>query len=166
VSSAASASACWVELGGRAAVASAELEAPLSGRRCLLYRVALGPLQRLLGGGRGQEVAGLSFLLRSEGQLVLVEPADARLRLAWRRRLRLVLGYDATCDARLTSLYRRLERHPPAVVVGREQRLDAGDWVEVAGWLEEQPHACGQPQGYRLPPRLPVIQAARLIVRR
>jgi hypothetical protein len=164
VSSAASASA-WVELGGRAAVASAEVEAPLTGRRCLLYRVALGPLQRLLGSGRGQEVAGLSFLLRGEGQVVLVEPAEARLRLA-ARRLRLVLGHDATCDARLTSLYRRLERHLPAVVVGREQRVDAGDWVEVAGWLDEQPHPCGQPQGYRLPPSLPVLQAARLTVRR
>ena len=148
-------------------MASAELEAPLTGRRCLLYRVALGPLQRLLGRGRGQEVAGLSFLLRSEvGVLILVEAGAAQLRLATGLRLRAPLGRDAARDVRLVALYQRLERDLPAVVVCREQRLDAGDWVEVAGWLDEQPHPCGEPRGYRLPPRLPVLQAERLSVRR
>jgi len=164
VSSAASAEPRWLELQGHA-VAQAELEAPLTGRRCLLYSVALGLLQRLRdGGGRARETAGLCFLVRTESGLLLVDPAAARLRLPTRLRARLWLGHDPARDARLRSLYQRLGRSRlPAAVAASEQRLEAGDRVLCAGWLEARPHAGGDPRGYRQPPQLPVLLATRLV---
>lgn len=159
-SSTASAEGQWVELCGRAE-ALAELEAPLSGRRCLLYRVVLGLLERLRGPRRsGQEMAGVSFMLSSEPGLLLVEPAAARLHLRTRLRARLRPGHDAARDARLAELFARLGRHlPRRAVIGREQRLEAGELVRVAGWVTAKPHPLGRPRGYRQPPELPVLLA-------
>jgi hypothetical protein len=154
-----------VEVSGLA-LPRAELEAPRSGERCLLYRVVLGLLQRLReGGGRAHEVAGASFLLQSSSGLLLVEPDAARLYLPTRLRGRLPLGQEAAGEARLRALYQRLARGvPPPTVRGREQRLEAGDWVRAAGWLEERPHPRGAPRGYRRPPCLPVLHAEELRV--
>jgi hypothetical protein len=158
--------AAWVELEG-VVVPLAELEAPLSGERCVLYQIALGLLQRLIdGGGATRETAGAWFLLRvRDGQLVLIDPAAA-LRVKLRRvlRRRCPLGRDAASDGRLRALYRRLARPAPrrAWIAGREARVVGGDRLRLHGWLSSHPDPRGVPASYREPPRLPFLRAEEL----
>lgn len=158
----------WRELEG-VVVPLAELEAPLSGIRCVLYQVALGPLQRLLEGGSGasRERAGVRFLLRTGAGLVLVDAGEAdplELRRRLRRRYR--LGADRSCDRRLLALYQRLARPGPSrrTVSGSEARLESGEHLQLAGTISTCPDPRGLPAGYREPPRLPLLCAQELRV--
>lgn len=171
-SSPASAERPWVEIEGTVETTGA-LEAPLTGAPCVLYRVELGLLQRLLEGTLGsprREVAGTRFVVRSTrtGGEVLVDPRQAELwlrrRTAVRRRVN--LGRDPALDARLSRLYARLRRSLPRrrVVVCREQRLQTGDRIWLEGPLLLQPDAAGRPQGYREPPARALLEARLLVV--
>jgi len=146
-----------------------ELEAPLSGARCVLYRVALTLWQRFLEGPElalgapSRETAGAAFLLETDEGPVLVEPCEATVALGGALPLRLRLGRDPALDARLARLYGRLSRPAPdAAVRAREWRLEAGSRVRLAGWLSSAPHPRGAGDGYREPPRLPLVRASRL----
>lgn len=160
----------WCELDG-VVVALSELEAPLTGIRCVLYQVSLGPLQRLLegGGGASRETAGVRFLLqtsRGTAGLVLVDAGEAELELRRRVRRRCRLGADRDGDRRLRALYERLARTGPArrTVAGVEARLEPGEHLVLAGTLTACPDPRGRPAGYREPPRLPLLHACSLRV--
>jgi len=147
------------------------LEAPFSGRPCVLYRVELGLWQRLRDGGEGKsrEEAGVTFRLRLplEQTAVVVDATSAELRWPRRGWRRVQLGRDRATDARVARLYRRLARTGPRrrVVVGREQRLQAGDRVRLFGQAFSVPDAGGQePPGYREPPRCFWVSATSLSV--
>ena len=158
----------WVEVEGTVQ-APAPLLAPVTGLPCVLYRVELGLLQRLLegGGGHAREIAGARFRLRTGDDTLLVVDAShgqLRLRRAGTIRRKVRLGRDPALDERLLQLYRRLERPPPcrATVVCRERRLQPGERVRVSGELFELPAPGGQPAGYRQPPRQPLLRASLL----
>jgi hypothetical protein len=158
----------WRELEG-VVVPLAELEAPLSGLRCVLYRVALGPLQRLLEGSTGasREIAGVRFLLRTGAGLVLVDAGEAeQLELRRRLRRRYRLGADGASDRRLLALYQRLQRSGPSrrTVSGSEARLESGERLLLGGTISSCPDPRGLPAGYREPPRLPLLRAQELRV--
>jgi hypothetical protein len=170
-SSPASAERSWIELEGTVET-TGTLEAPLTGLPCVLYRVELGLLQRLLEGGHGarREVAGTRFVVRSTrtGGEVLVDPRGAEL---WLRRQtavrrRVSLGRDPALDARLNRLYARLRRGLTRRrhVVCREQRLQTGARVWLEGPLLLLTDAAGQPQGYRAPPTRALLEARLLVV--
>lgn len=157
----------WIEVDGTVEP-PAPLLAPLTGRPCVLYQVALGPglLRLLLPGSR--ETAGVRFRLRVPGNATLVvDASEGEVRLARtgsvRRRVR--LGRDAELDRRLRQVCRRLNRSlsPRAVLLCHERRLLPGQRVEVTGRLVETPAASGQIlAGYRQPPRQPLLLATLL----
>ena len=145
------------------------LQAPLSGAACVLYRVRLGLLQRLLDGwgdGASRELSGSRFTIACRlGQVQVDCSGAAHVVLAPPRRLRIRLGQDAGGDARVDALYQRLLRQPPvhrARVAALEQRLDPGARVWVSGDLERRPDPRGRPAGYRLPPERLVLLAQEL----
>lgn len=142
------------------------LEAPLSGRPCVLYEVALTWVQRLREPwtGNAREVAGCTFVIRVAEEQVLVDAsrAEVHLRRPVVRRVR--AGRDLEADRRLSALYQRLARPWPArrVVACREGWLAPGEGVRVAGTLVLVPDARGRGSGYREPPRLPLLQASEV----
>jgi hypothetical protein len=145
------------------------VRAPLSGAACVLYRVRLGLLQRLLDGwgdGGSRELSGSQFSITCRLGQVLVDCAGAaHVHLAPGRRHRIRLGQNAGDDARVAALYQRLLRHPPVRrtrVAALEQRLEPGGRVWVCGDLERVPDPGGQPAGYRQPPGCLVLQAQEL----
>lgn len=155
----------WVEVVGTVEP-PATLLGPLTALPCVLYRVDLGLLQRLLESeGAAREVAGGRFRLRARsGGEVLVDPGLGEIRIprqrAIRRRVR--LGRDPGLDERLLALYRRLRRPPPrrATVVCRELSLQPGERVRVIGELVELAAPGGTLLGgYRQPPRERVVRA-------
>jgi hypothetical protein len=160
-------SRAWVETEGKVQP-RVEVEAPLTGVRCAVYRVALTLMQRVLDGpasGLSSETAGAWFVLHRPAGPILVDPSQARLRFRTRRRCCIRLGEDPATDARLGRLYRRLARdNRRRVVAGREQRIHRGDTVSCAGWLSCVPDPRGIPDGYREPPRLPLMTAEEIRV--
>ncbi len=145
------------------------VQAPLSGAACVLYRVRLGLLQRLLDGwgdGGSQELSGAQFSITCRLGQVLVDCAGAaHVHLSQGRRHRIRLGQHDGADARVAALYQRLLRHPPVRrnrVAALEQRLDPGARVWVCGGLETVPDPGGLPAGYRLPPGRMVLRAEEL----
>ena len=155
----------WVELEGEV-VPVAELVAPLSGARCVLYDVSLALGQRLRDGlaGHRREVAGARFLMHGAEGPVLVEMSRASVRLRRGAVRRLRLGDEPAADERVRALYERLGRTLPRrrLVAGRERRLVAGDRVRVVGLLEDVPDARGLPGGYRSPPLQPFLEAVEV----
>ena len=155
----------WVELEGEV-LPVAELVAPLSGARCVLYEVTLALAQRLRDGlaGHRREVAGTRFWVTGSTAPILVDMAEASLRLRRGATTRLRLGDEPAADERLRALYGRLGRVLPRrrLVTGRERRLAAGDRVRVVGLLEAVPDARGLPDGYRSPPLQPFLEAVEV----
>jgi len=152
----------WVQLCGLVQPRVAPVIAPLSGDPCVLYRVELARLQRLLELGRGSrgEIRGARFVLRLDnGQRVLIDPRHARLDWASRRFL-IFRDRDPQRRQRLALLYRRLGRRGPGQRVrGREWLLHEGQPLSVAGWLTEVPDIRGQGDGYRHSPHLALLLA-------
>ena len=139
------------------------VEAPLSGAPCVLYQVELTYLQRLLEGwerGCSRETAGSHFWIQCPLGQVLVDPTDADLSLGPVTRRRVHLGRDAALDTRISALYERLSRPLPrrSVAFG-ERLLLTGQQVVLWGELSHQPDPRGDYDGYREPPRVPVLAA-------
>ena len=139
------------------------VEAPLSGALCVLYQVELTALQRLLDGwerGGSRETAGSHFWVNCPLGQVLVDPTAADLSLGPVLRRRVHLGRDPALDTRLNALYERLARPlNRRTVACRERLLCAGQQVVLWGELSHQPDPRGEYDGYREPPRVPVLAA-------
>jgi len=154
------------------------LPAPLSGRRCVLYRVELSVLRRLLALASARpttETAGTLFAVAAvaapgDPPLAIVVDARAVERLALpRQRFRLPRGENLERDRRLGLLFRRLaRRRAPPVVRCSERRLQIGDRLEIEGWIQHSWSPSGAFDGYRRPPRQPrlVAREVRLLRRR
>lgn len=145
------------------------LTAPLSGAPCVLYRVRLSLLQRLMDGwgdGGSRELAGARFTIVCRLGSVLVDCTGAKIHLPPASRHRARLGQDPGDDHRLATLYQRLLRHPPArtgkTIAALEQRLEPGARVWASGDLANLPDALGQPAGYRQPPSRLLLHATEL----
>ena len=139
------------------------VEAPLSGAACVLYQVELTAIQRLLDGwerGESGESGGACFWIDCPLGQVLVDPTDADLSLGPVLRRRVALGRDPALDTRISALYQRLDRPlTRRTVACRERLLCAGHQVVLWGQLSHQPDPRGEYDGYREPPRVPVLAA-------
>lgn len=147
-------------------VPGATVEAPLTGAPCVLYQVELTALQRLLDGwerGGSRETAGSRFWVHCPLGRVLVDPRDADLTIGPVLRRKVRLGRDPALDSRIRALYERLARPLlRSTVACRERRLGPGQQVVLWGQLSYQPDPRGQPDGYREPPRVPLLSAQGL----
>ncbi len=139
------------------------VEAPLSGVACVLYQCELTAIQRLLDGwerGENGEIVGARFWVDCPLGQVLVDPTHAELTLGPVLRRRVLLGRDPAVDARIGALYQRLDRPlTRRTVACRERLLCAGHQVVLWGELSHQPDPRGDYDGYREPPRVPVLAA-------
>jgi hypothetical protein len=157
----------WLELEGTVQPIRT-IEAPLSGRPCVIYRVKLTPWQRLLewGIGLSSQISGSPFWVTSQTRdrrRVLVDPRDADLRLPRRIHRRVCLGLDPSRDHRLARLYKQLARGKlGAIVRCSEQRLEGGDQVWLAGALEVVLDVRGLGGTYRQPPRVMLLRAVEV----
>jgi hypothetical protein len=145
------------------------LEAPLSGRGCVLYQVRLTLWQWLLEGATGPscEVAGVPFLLRrlDTGDPLLVDPRRAEVTLNNACGRKVKLGRDPALDRRVCRLYEQLERQPPlprGTVRCRERRLQPGERVWLVGRFVACTDVRGDAAGYRQPPRTRFLEAEAL----
>jgi len=143
------------------------VEAPLSGAHCVLYQVELTYLQRLLEDGwdrnGSRETAGAHFWVDCPLGQVLVDTSDADLSLGSMKRWRVRLGLDPAADTRISALYERLARPLSRRIVScRERLLCEGQQVVLWGELSHQPNPRGDYDGYREPPRVPLLAAEGL----
>lgn len=159
-----------VTLEGTVLAPRVPLAAPLSGRPCVLYQVRLTLWQWLVEGAAGSscEVAGIPFLLseRSTGAPVLVDPRRAQLCLGRALTRRVRIGRDRALDARVERLYAQLARRWPTrgTIRCREQRLQGGERVWLAGRLVVRSDVRGDAAGYRQPPRARLLEAEAIVV--
>lgn len=159
----------WIELEGTVQPIRS-LEAPLSGKPCVIYQFKLTLWQRLIEREKGlsSQISGSNFWVISQThdqRRVLVDPRDADLLLPRRTRRRVCTGLDPAQDRRLARLYEQLARSKlGAIVRCSERRLQGGDRVWLAGTLEAMSDVRGIGGTYRHPPRVMLLRAMELWV--
>ncbi len=95
----------------------------------------------------------------------MIDPRGVSLEACQKYQRRVRLDPDSAADHRLKQLYERLSRpSAPRTVAGLERRVQEGDTIRVAGWIEQQIDPGGLPAGYRYPPAVSVIRALTLML--
>jgi hypothetical protein len=133
------------------------IEAPLSGERCVMYRVDVSLWSRLSDpGSRRQEVSAVPFRIapaHREQHALAVDCRHAQL-IGRARKWRLRRAPGQASAQR--QLLQRLQRNKATLL---ERRIAVGDRIVVRGWVTEYPDARGAARGYRSVPHTTVLVA-------